>query len=63
MNYSQEVIHIDIDGPLDLIGPKSLPLTGGSTGFFVKTKQAKGTATIRVSSDNFDIKEIKIEVK
>jgi beta-galactosidase len=63
MNYSQEVIHIDIDGPLELIGPKSLPLTGGSTGFYVKTKQEKGMATIKVSTNNIETNEIKIEVK
>lgn len=63
MNYSQEVIHIDIDGPLDLIGPKSLPLTGGSIAFYVKTKQTKGTAIIKVSSNNIETNEIKIEVK
>jgi beta-galactosidase len=63
MTYSQEVIHIDIDGPLELIGPKSLPLTGGSTGFFVKTKQTKCTAIIKISSNNLEIKEIKVEVK
>jgi beta-galactosidase len=63
MTYSQEVIHIDIDGPLELIGPKSLPLTGGSTGFFVKTKQAKGTATIKISPNNLNTQEIVVKVK
>jgi beta-galactosidase len=63
MTYSQEVIHIDIDGLLELIGPKSLPLTRGSTGFFVKTKQVKGTATIKISSNNLDTQEILMNVK
>jgi beta-galactosidase len=63
MTYSQEVIHIDIDGPLDLIGPSSLALTGGSTAFFVKTIQKKGLAKITISSSNLKTQTIEIKVK
>jgi beta-galactosidase len=63
MTYSQEVIHIDIVGPLALIGPSSLALTGGSTAFFVKTMQKKGLAKITISSSNLESQKIEIKVK
>lgn len=63
MDYSSEIINVSIDGPLELIGPNTLPLIGGSTGFYVKTVQEKGIATIRISSHNLTSISIKIEIK
>ena len=53
MDYSTEVIKIDIDGPLRLIGPNTLALTGGSVAFWVRTIGEKGEARIKVSSQNY----------
>ncbi len=50
MTYSNEVIKLSIDGPLELIGPNLITLTGGSTGFYVKTIQKKGTAVINIET-------------
>lgn len=63
MDYSSEIITVSIDGPLELIGPNHIPLLGGSTGFYVKTIQRKGLATIKISSTNLKTVEIEIEVK
>ncbi|KFZ27493.1 MAG: Beta-galactosidase [Candidatus Izimaplasma bacterium HR2] len=63
LTYSSEVINIKVTGPLELIGPPSLALLGGSTGFFLKTKGTVGIAKITVSSNNFKNKIIEIEVK
>ncbi len=63
LTYSTEVINIEISGPLELIGPSSLALIGGSTGFYLKTKGEKGIAKITISSNNYKNKTIKIEVK
>ncbi|MBN2604288.1 MAG: glycoside hydrolase family 2 protein [Bacilli bacterium] len=63
LTYSNEVIQIKTTGPIELIGPSTLSLIGGSIGFYVKTIQKKGLATITISSNNSDDKIIKIEVK
>ena len=61
--FSNEVVHIDIEGPLELIGPSNVSLLGGSIGFYVKTTGEKGQATITVSSNSFKDKSLQIEVK
>ena len=60
--YSNEVVNIHIDGPLEVIGPSNLALIGGSTGFYVKTLHKKGIAKITISSNNFDDKSLELEV-
>jgi beta-galactosidase len=61
--YSNEVITVSIDGPLELIGPSNIALIGGSIGLFFKTKGLKGPATITISSNHFDNKQIIIKVQ
>ena len=61
--YSNEVLNISVKGPLDLIGPSSVSLIGGSIGLFFKTKGVKGKATITVKSNNFEEQKISIQVK
>lgn len=63
MDYSSEIIKIKINGPLELIGPDTLPLLGGSTGFYLKTIQKKGTATVTISSTNLEKITIKVKIK
>ena len=62
LTYSNEVLNIKIDGPLELIGPCNIALIGGSIGFYVKTKQIKGVAKITVSSNYYEDKVIEIKV-
>ncbi|MCF7926782.1 MAG: glycoside hydrolase family 2 protein [Candidatus Izimaplasma sp.] len=53
LTYSTEVIIVQITGPLELIGPTTLSLIGGSTAFYVKTINEKGSGEITVKSNNF----------
>jgi beta-galactosidase len=62
MDYSSEVIKIDIDGPLRLIGPDTLALIGGSTAFWIRTTGKKGKARVRVNSQNYAEQAIEINV-
>lgn len=62
MVYSNEVIEIDMEGPLELIGPSIIPLRGGSTGFYVKTVQKTGKAKIKIKSTTLETKTIEIDV-
>ena len=63
MDYSSEVVSINIEGPLQLIGPNIIPLLGGSSGFFVKSTLQKGTAKISINSTNLDVVELNIEIE
>ncbi len=60
--YTNEVINIDITGPLKLIGPSKLPLVGGSIGFYVKTVGKKGKAKITISAISFRKKIVNIKI-
>lgn len=48
--YLSEAIFVETEGDVEIIGPECISLTGGSTGFWVRTKaeSQKGTAAIAV---------------
>ncbi|WP_167956431.1 glycoside hydrolase family 2 protein [Anaerosporobacter faecicola] len=49
--YYQEAITIDVEGPIELIGPSHISLKGGAFGFYVRTKGQEGNATVRLHAD------------
>ncbi len=61
--YSNEIINIKVEGPLELIGPSTLALIGGSIGLFFKTTGETGKALITITSNNYEPKKLEIEVK
>lgn len=61
--YSNEVLQVSIDGPLELIGPSTISLIGGSIGLYFKTVGETGQATITINSNNYSEKTVKITVK
>ena len=60
--YSNEVLNITVEGPVEIIGPKNIALIGGSIGFYIKSIGKKGTAKVTISSNNYEEKIIKIKV-
>lgn len=52
--FINDVVSIDVEGPIELIGPSMLPLQGGATAFWVRTKRESGTANIKVKSNYFE---------
>ncbi|MGS0972501.1 MAG: glycoside hydrolase family 2 TIM barrel-domain containing protein [Candidatus Izemoplasmataceae bacterium] len=61
--YSSEVIDVEVEGPIQLIGPNLLTLRGGSIGLYVKSIHQKGTGTIKIHSQRYGTKEVQLEVK
>ena len=63
--YINEFITIDTTGPIEVIGPKTVALIGGSIGFWVRTKVGEevGVATVKVTSSRGDTKEVEIRVQ
>jgi len=51
--YAHDVITVETDDKLEVIGPKILSLIGGSIGFWVKTVGIEGEGQIKVNSQRF----------
>ena len=60
--YSNEIITLYIEGPLEIIGPKQRVLRGGSTAFYVKTIGKKGQAKLTVSTERLGMFNLEIKV-
>lgn len=48
-----DAFRVSTEGPIEVIGPKLLALTGGSTGFWIKTTGGAGPAKVIVESERF----------
>ena len=54
--YYQEAIKIEVEGPLELIGPDVISLKGGMGGLYVRTIGEQGLAVVRLC--NSQLKEV-----
>ena len=61
--YSREIVHVTCAGPIELIGPSTLVLQGGQTGFYVRTLHQKGKAKISIHSERYGEQSIELQVK
>ena len=61
MFYSQRVINIQTEGPIELIGPENQSLLGGQLSIYIRSK-GKGAAKVRFRMDGIE-KEIQLEIK
>ena len=60
--YSNRVVKVDVEGPIELIGPKEQALLGGQLGIYIKSKNEKGTGKVTITMDEFT-KTITVPVK
>ncbi len=58
--HTSDCIKLDIKGPGEIIGPRTLPLIGGSTAFWIKSKRKKGKISISVKSERLGERKVKI---
>ena len=61
MFYSQRVINIETEGPIELIGDHHQSLLGGQLSIYIRSK-GKGTAKVKFKMDDIE-KEVQLEVK
>jgi beta-galactosidase len=61
--FHNTIITVEVDGAGDLIGPSQLVLQGGSSAFWVRTKEEKGAMNITVTADNENIVKTTINVR
>ncbi|QMS84349.1 glycoside hydrolase family 2 protein [Candidatus Xianfuyuplasma coldseepsis] len=60
--YSNEVLQLSTNGPIEIIGPKLVPLTGGVLAIYVKSMLQKGEGTLHISSARFKTKSVNITI-
>jgi beta-galactosidase len=63
LHYANDVISVETEGPVEVIGPKMLSLIGGSIGFWVKSTGGSSEATVNVVSERFGVITQKLVVK
>ncbi|MFZ5352335.1 MAG: glycoside hydrolase family 2 TIM barrel-domain containing protein [Bacillota bacterium] len=61
--FMDEIISIDIKGPLKLQGPDTLVLKGGTAAFWIETYNQAGDAEICIKSASTGEKKVKISIK
>ena len=62
MQYSQRIINIETEGPIQLVGPKLQTLIGGQLTLYINSLNKSGDASVKISMDGI-IKNIDIKVK
>ena len=60
--YCNEAIKINIDGPLEVIGPDMISLRGGMSAFYVKTNSQKGKAKVTISCSHLDDNVVEFDI-
>lgn len=60
--YSNESVFLSVEGPIEIIGPKHIPLIGGSSAFWVKSTGLAGHAKVIIASERYGEEKILIDV-
>ena len=61
--YCGEALELSVEGPIELIGPRMVPLRGGMTGTYVKTIGEKGIGILTISNPQLGEVTVEFEVK
>lgn len=61
--YDFSVVKVSTNGIVEIIGPKDIALMGGQRAVWVKTVGKSGKAIVTFTSDNFETKQIEINVE
>ncbi len=62
LSYSNRVINVKVNGPLELVGPASQSLLGGQLTLYFNSKLEIGHSTITISMDDI-VKTIEVDIK
>lgn len=61
MQYSQRIVEVEIDGPIQLVGPKQQTLLGGQLTLYINSLNKTGDAHVKIRMDNIE-KQISVKV-
>ena len=62
LQYSQRIVELSTEGPIEIIGPKTQTLLGGQLSVYVRSKHEAGNAKLIIKMDDI-VKEISVSVK
>lgn len=60
--FMNDPVTISAEGPLEIVGPATVSLSGGATGFFVRTNGGTGEAVVKVNAEGYGEASAKITV-
>lgn len=60
--FMQEMVKIETEGPIEVIGPDCVPLRGGMSGIYIKTTGTSGDAKVILRMENTASVEIKLQI-
>ena len=58
-----EAINVEVDGSIEIIGPKCFALVDGARSFAIRTKGGRGEAQVRITSEAFGKQTLYIDVE
>lgn len=62
LNYASDAVSIKTEGPVEVIGPKTIALIGGARAVWIRTGGRSGKGIVRVVSERFGTQEVNFEV-
>lgn len=63
LSFFNDPVSFEVEGPIELIGPKITALNGGMGGTYIKTTGACGEAVLRIHSAQTETIELKFTIK
>ena len=60
MPFLMEPVSIAVEGPAELVGPSTVPLRGGSTGFWIETTGSPGAIKVTIASQRLGTAQIQV---
>lgn len=61
MQYSQRIIEVETEGPIELVGPKQQTLLGGQLTLYINSLNKAGNAKVKIKMDDVK-KEVTVKV-
>ena len=61
--YMQEALSVTTEGPVEVIGPATVPLRGGATGIYIKSTGRSGMASVTLQCEDMETVTIPLEVQ
>jgi len=62
LNYASDAVSIKTEGPVEVIGPKTIALIGGARAVWIRTMGRSGKGVVRFISEKFGTHELIFEV-
>ncbi|HSR04338.1 MAG TPA: glycoside hydrolase family 2 TIM barrel-domain containing protein, partial [Proteiniclasticum sp.] len=61
--YSNEVIRLETEGNIEILGPSLFPLRGGQGAFYVRSGRKEGSGSVKIISETMGEKKVRFTVE